>query len=396
MASLLARQQAEQWESFIVSMLQRLELDAKELARAKMHYDLLARQIAHKLHVADTDVHVVVQGSMRTQTTISPRGNAKFDLDIVVKLTGGAFDKLDSETFFSRFGDALRGLNDAAGDPKPKARCWRLDYAGEPFYFDVTPALPGSQIITGTDLRVRDPKTKWSPSNPEEFADWFCKIAGLCFSFESQMAKALVFDHAQVDPIPSTPVGIDDVLRRTVQLIKLHRDNYYYGSIVSDARKEAKPISVILVTLATHAYNDLWLTKRSAFASPIELVLELVEQLPKRIERLNGKHWVANPALPKENFAERWNEDGGLRAKEFAIWHEQLTSDLELLFNEDYNAKSEERIRRVFGRHGVDSWQASTKSSGLGVLGGLRKTVPAQPRSNPSSPTAVGSRNTLA
>ena len=396
MASLLARHQAEQWEGFIVSMLQRLELDEKERARAEMHYNVLAHQIANRLHVADTDVHIVVQGSMRTQTTISPRGNAKFDLDIVVKLTGGLFDGVDSETFFYTFGQALKGLNDAAGDPKPKPRCWRLDYPGEPFYFDVTPALPGSQAITGTDLRVRDPKTRWTPSNPEEFADWFCRISALRFGFESRKFEARTFDHAQIDPIPSSPVGIDDVLRRTVQLIKLHRDNYYYGSLVSDARKEAKPISVILVTLATHAYRDLWSKARNRFSSPIELALELVEQLPSRIERPDGKFWVANPALPQENFAERWNQDGGARAKEFATWHTQLTSDLELLFNEDYNSKSEQRIRRVFGQHGVDSWKASSGGMGTSVLSGLRATVPAQPRSNPSSPTPTGSKNTLA
>ncbi|WP_029048762.1 nucleotidyltransferase [Cupriavidus sp. amp6] len=395
-ASLVVRQQTQQWESFVVSMLKRLELDASELARAKAHYDILAQQLARKLDIADTDVHIVVQGSMRTQTTISPRGNAKFDLDIVVKLTGGLFDGTDSETFFARFGEALTGLNDSAGEPKPKPRCWRLEYTGEPFYFDVTPALPGSQLITGTDLRVRDPKTKWSPSNPEEFADWFCHIADLRFGFERRVMKGFALDHAQIDPIPSAPVEIDDVLRRTVQLIKLHRDNYYYGASISRERKEAKPISVILVTLATHAYQDLWMKDKSAFASPIELVLEIVDQLPHRIERANGKFRVANPALTRENFAERWNEDGGLRAKEFQSWHTQLTGDLELLFNEDYDSKSEQRIRSVFGQHGVDSWKASRATPAAGVLAGLRATAPAQPRSNPSSPMPVGSKNTLA
>ncbi|PLP96697.1 nucleotidyltransferase [Cupriavidus pauculus] len=395
MASLLARRQTAQWEEFIVSMLQRLELDKDEFQRATKHYKVLAQQIARKLDVADADVHIVVQGSMRTQTTISPRGNAKFDLDIVVKLTGGRFDGMDSETFFSDFGAALKGLNDAAGEPTPKPRCWRLNYPGEPFYFDVTPALPGSQAITGTDLRVRDPKTQWTPSNPEEFAEWFCDIAELRFGFERRKMEGIALDEARIDPIPTTPVRIDDVLRRTVQLIKLHRDNYYYGPLISKTRKEAMPISVILVTLATHAYQDLWTRARNSFASPIELVLELVEQLPNRIQRVNGKFWVSNPALPQENFAERWNQDDGLRASEFHTWHGQLTSDLELLFNEDYNSKSEQRIQRVFGQHGVDSWKASTKATN-GLLQSLRATAPTQPRSNPTSPTPVGSKNTLA
>ena len=84
--ALAARKEGAQWESFIVSMLQKLELSPSERAKAVKRYDELARHIARKLSVSDVDVHVVVQGSMRTQTTTAMWGNTKFDLDIVVKL----------------------------------------------------------------------------------------------------------------------------------------------------------------------------------------------------------------------------------------------------------------------------------------------------------------------
>jgi tRNA nucleotidyltransferase (CCA-adding enzyme) len=86
--TLQARQDRVQWENFIVEMLQKLELSQEERARATRHYEALGRHVAAKLGVSDTDAHVFVQGSMRTQTTVSPRGNQNFDLDIVVKLTG--------------------------------------------------------------------------------------------------------------------------------------------------------------------------------------------------------------------------------------------------------------------------------------------------------------------
>lgn len=389
--ALSARQQGKQWESFIIEMLEKLELSPEERERAKAHYGALSGHVARKLGIGENDVHIVVQGSMKTQTTISPRGNEKFDLDIVVKLVGPRFANIPhSEPFFQQFGDALKGI-EAAGDPKAKRRCWRLQYPWEPFYFDVTPALPDSREITGTDLRVRDPDTVWSPSNPEEFATWFCDIAEKRFPFQ-QERRRLVEARAQIDPLPDGQVGIDDILRRGMQLIKLHRDNYYRE--LPDHRKEAQPISVILVTLAGHAYNDLVTTRPRAFASPIEVVLELVVQLPKWIDRQTAEIRVPNPKHQRENFADRWNKDQGARDREFRIWHGQLMTDLEALFSEDYDKRSEQRIKSVFGQFGVDAWKASIQKPD--ALRGLVATAPAMAKTNPKGPNPVGKSPTLA
>lgn len=389
--SLQARQEGVQWETFIVEMLQRLELSPEERTRATKRYEVLGRHVAAKLGMSDTDAHVFVQGSMRTQTTVSPRGNQNFDLDVVVKLTGPRVHGItDSERFFQAFGLALQGIQDA-GDPKEKRRCWRLDYPGEPFYFDVTPALPDSWSLgVETDLRVRDPETRWSPSNPEEFADWFCNIANKRFSFHRGLREAVIKAETQVTPIPDTHVGIDDILRRGIQLMKLHRDNYYWN--LAKERKEAKPISVILVTLAGHAYDRMVTHEQTAYSSPIEVLLELVDRMPEGIGYDARGYRVSNPKLTTENFADRWNSVGSLRAEEFKNWHKQLSNDLEALFTEEYNKKSEARIRSVFGQYGVDAWKASMPSA----LQGLLAAVPGQPRSNPTTVRPQGSKNTLA
>ncbi len=395
-AALSARNESAQWEEFISSMLSKLELSETERQKAVKRYKDLAQHVARKLDVGATDVHVVVQGSMKTQTTTAMWGNTKFDLDIVVKLSSPRFSRLtSSEDFFQEFGRALNGVPDA-GEPKPKNRCWRLQYPGESFYFDVTPAIPLSSGITGTDLRVRDPKTVWSPSNPEEFAEWFCKIAEGRFPFQLKRLNYLAEARTQVDPVPSGRVGIDDILRRTVQLIKLHRDNYYRG--LADARQEGKPISVILVTLAASAYQDLLSKEAAQFSSAIEVALAVVESLPEYIGNSNGKFLVMNPALSGikgENFADRWNADGGLRSKEFTAWHQQLVADLDALFAEEHSKKDEKRVRGIFGEHGVEAWNNGLAAGG-GLFGGLLKTVPAEPRSNPQTPVPTGSRNQLA
>lgn len=396
-AILDARKDALQWEKFIIGMLSKLELPEEKRAKAIQKYEDLQKHIAKKLHVDETSVHVVVQGSMKTQTTIAMYGNTKFDLDIVVKLSSPKYANLgESEQFFQDFGESLKGV-DGAGEPSAKSRCWRLQYPHESFYFDVTPAIPTSHQFTGTELRVRDPETIWNPSNPEEFADWFCGIANKRFHFQEgvAVAKSMVLEDFKADPVPTEPIRIDDILRRTVQLLKLHRDNYYRGK--PDERRAAMPISVILVTLAATAYDEMVTKEKQAFTSAIEVALEVADRLPKYIQYVTGIYSVMNPALPTshgENFAERWNKDGGARKIEFYGWHTQLKKDLEALFSDEHTRRGEKNIQNVFGDHGVKAWRAGLHATG--ALGGLLGTLPAEPRSNPTRPIPAGSKDQLA
>ncbi len=385
------------WEQLIVSLLKRLELDAKDRADAEREYANLADYIATRLDIPRHDVDVFPQGSMRTQTTIRPRGTANFDIDIVVRLSGPKYQYPGSETMFEEFGRALHGREHLTGEPKPRRRCWRLQYPNKPYYFDVTPAVPDELRATGAALRVRDPDTKWSPSNPEEFAQWFCKRAELRFTFSQKEASTVVEARKSIDPLPNGPVGIDDILRRTVQLMKLHRDNFYHYA--DEKQKEATPISVIIVTLATLAYEELWRTRRTTMTSPIQVVLAVVEEMPNYIRQEGlGRYRIQNPELPTENFADRWNSDQGARAREFRRWHMRLEQDLEALLTDEYSKSTEDKLRSVFGETGVEAWRDSLQSAegASPLLGSLVAATGAQTR-NPSIATPLGRKtNTLA
>lgn len=395
--ALAARKENEQWEDFIAKMLVKLELPPGKRSAAIARYKQIGQHVARKMGIGENDAHVVVQGSMRTQTTIAGDGRENFDLDIVVKLCGPKFEGLnDSEQFFTEFGVALKGVPDA-GEPEPKNRCWRLNYPGEPFYFDVTPAIPLSEEIVGTDLRVRDPEKVWTPSNPQEFADWFCEIADKRFAFQERITKALSVDaRTVIDPVPQTKVPLDDVLRRLVQLMKLHRDGHYKN--LPKERRKARPISVILVTLAAHAYDEMATQERFKFGSALEVALEVINRMPKFIERRDGDSYVFNPAMRGavrgENFADRWNTGDRLPAREFDLWHDQLVTDLQALFSEDYSKRSEARIRAVFGEPGVKAWK-DTWPQAPAILSGLLSTAPSQ-NAEPKAPRRSGSRETLA
>jgi hypothetical protein len=395
------RSEAKQWESFIVSMLKKLELPEAKLRAAEYSYKKFGLHIAHKLGMATDDVHVVVQGSMRTQTTIAGDGRENFDLDVVVKLSGPRFTTLThSEDFFQMFGAALQGI-EGAGEPAEKNRCWRLPYPGEPFYFDVTPAIPMSTLITGTDLRVRDKKTVWSPSNPEDFANWFCAIAAKRFPFQMVAMDEAINMRSQIDPIPNAPVPLDDILRRLVQLMKLHRD--YHFKQQPDHIRETSPISIILVTLAGQAYDDIIQNQPYGLHSAIEVVMEIIARMPDFIDRRQEIR-VDNPAMPsrvKENFADRWNADGGARNKSFKTWHERLTQDLEALFSVGQSKAAEERVRAIFGETGVRAWKGSQEAAtpAIGapaILAGLKASSPSSASGQPQQPRKTGSRDTLA
>jgi hypothetical protein len=390
-ASLAARSEAQQWEELIASLLRRLELDESERRNAEADYAKLADRLAQKLDIPRHDVHIFPQGSMRTQTTISQRYPVNFDLDLVVKLTGPKYDSPDPELMFKAFGKALEGNESVTGTPEAKRRCWRLPYPGKSYYFDVTPAVRDQTRRAGSSLSVRDPDTRWAPSNPEEFAEWFCAHAAKSFPFQTLVRKSSVEARTTVTPLPDNQVGIDDILRRTVQLMKLHRDTLYWG--VDEKKKEVMPISVIIVTLAAKAYGDLVAYRSGEFKSPIEVVLALVEAMPKYIERRADGWRVENPKLDSENFADKWNTDDGARRAEFMRWHGKLEADLEALLHQSARMPSEDKIRGVFGTAGVEAWKASRPKAN--VLDGLIGSAAGLAKTNPDRPVNVGSSNTL-
>lgn len=393
--SLTVNNATQSWEELMGGLLRRLELPKEVRADAKDAYQRLGNQIAARLRLEHVDVQVYSQGSMRTQTTIRPRSNENFDLDIVVELPGHLYQyNPDPEVMFKDFGEALEGNESVTGVPEAKRRCWRLSYPGKPFYFDVTPAVPDPFRYTGAELRVRDPDTRWSPTNPKDYADWFCERADKRFPFQSLPRYEVFKARANVEPLPDEQIGIDDILRRAIQLMKLHRTNVYWNA--EDWRKAAQPISVIIVTLATHAFEHLYNSRRGSFTSAIEVVLAVVEDMPSYIDRLHGEFVVANPRLPTENFANKWNTDGGTRYREFSRWHKRLEEDLEALLLGDAKSADEARIRSVFGNDGVEAWKDRFKSESQGrsqgVLAGL---LAADTTRNLSTVVPSGSKGTL-
>jgi hypothetical protein len=261
---------------------------------------------------------ILPQGSFLLQTMIRPINEEdELDIDLVCKLekvqaswTQFALKKL--------VGDRLKAngiLNKLLKLPDGK-RCWTLQYAeSAKFHLDVLPsvvatgyrtilekAFSATELSDTNILGIRitdknDPKyttstnlQEWLKSNPFGYAIWFkdrCRI----LTDEIRMLSEAIqpVPKYQKDKLP---------LQRVVQILKWHRDMMFNGD-------EHKPISIIITTLASRAYNKE--------TDIIDALVNVVSKMRNHISDVNPytgakEKWVSNPVHLEENFADRWKQ----------------------------------------------------------------------------------------
>jgi hypothetical protein len=110
--------------------------------------------------------------------------------------------------------------------------------------------------------------------------------------------------------------AVRSTLQRLVQVLKWH----CYLDFADDI--DNRPPSILITTLAAHAYrgqDDLGVA-----------ILEVIDGMPNSITKCNGCWLVLNPAQPKENFADKWNEPNTAhRRQAFSGWLRRVQRDIE-------------------------------------------------------------------
>lgn len=321
---------------------------------------------------------VYLQGSFRLGTEIKPyseSNNADYDIDIVCRLKQ---HKNDSEAgdIKADVGDRLKqnGHYKRILDNEGK-RCWTLLYSeqdGYGFHIDVLPCVNeylGSEgrlslrdqiILNEVSQRTGNSKEyyshsisatnkdedgdySWTTSNPKGFAQWFFEKNKQQFNSIKVNRKQALFENYRDeglfeswDEVPD--IHVKTVLQRTIQLLKRHRDVRFSG-LDSESHK---PISIIITTLATRAYNSEETISESLSNIIRKLKYQLSSQLGGSfvfneavahdeydlIRRTKDGWYIGNPSNPDENFADRWHEDNNARAKAFFKWLEWAERDL--------------------------------------------------------------------
>jgi hypothetical protein len=321
-----------------------LQLTSTRYQQAVDRYEAVCKWLeADESVVAVFNPTMYPQGSMKIGTTVKPFGRDEYDLDFVCEfrlLVG----KLQSPLQLLKLLESrLREHEVYRSIFEMKNRCVRLNYANE-FHMDILPACPDFGV-GGSCLFVPDRKSlTWKHSNPKGYADWFesrCELAvKLLIESRRLMAKA--------EPIPPQEAAEEKaILKRVVQLLKRWRDIRY--------RREPKlaPISMVLTTMAAQAYGGEH-TVTEAMTSVLNNFIALIASSNPRV-------YVPNPANPKEDLSERWDDASQYRAfvdgvREFhKRWNEALAArgiqnvsqQLESLFGEPVTAALKKQARTL-------------------------------------------------
>ncbi|MFC0433393.1 nucleotidyltransferase [Kutzneria buriramensis] len=313
--------------------------------------------------LADTggeDWDIYPQGSFLTGTVIRPPTSCEYDIDLVcrhlVEKSSTTQDKLKELVggwLAEYHAFKLATQADEAPDKfLEKRRCWTFSYERLGFHLDVLPCIPDAELKTSphgillTDTKLRP----WQHGNPTGYATWFRNRSE---EMLTKIAKRAL--EANVADVPNWTVR--STLQRLVQVLKWHC-YLHFGTDVDD-----RPPSILITTLAAHAYQG-----QSNLANAL---LSVTQDMDSYIEKdTNGNYEVLNPAHPRENFTDKWNEaDTAHRQGKFRSWLDIARRDLELVYQHqgDGIPALVDRLGEVFERDVIvksaENWGADVRTT---------------------------------
>jgi P2-related tail formation protein len=341
-------------KGIIENIIETVDIDDAIYENAERRYkdigDWLGRQ---ESACANYGPHVFPQGSFRLGTVNRPlNGNEEYDLDLSCKLQEGISKGTHSQEMLKKLVgvevETYRQYRNIDEQKEEKHRCWRLNYKDQmKFHMDIVPCIPEEEhkrqsikaamikqgsidalagTVSGLTVAITDNRLpqyrsisgEWHISNPEGYARWFESRMELANQFLQK--RALALKAAVIDELPiyrwKTP------LQRCVQILKRHRDVMFTDNL------DAKPISIIITTLAAKAY--------SGETSVDEAIMNVINNIGALVS--NQKPRIPNPVNPSEDFADRWLTREGLNMRleqNFWLWLDQAKTDFGLIKSSD-------------------------------------------------------------
>lgn len=282
------------------------------------------------------DPQVHVQGSFGLGTVIPPISDEEhYDVDAVCEFRRLNKSQTTQQNVKKLLGDEMKlyaKRQNMNKPPEEHRRCWRLEYAdGAQFHMDVTPGLLNAAeqrallLSRGLDARFADTaiaitdidhhayrilSVDWPRSNPRGYLKWFLGRMEVIFE---QRKRELIRKGVRAGTEPIPVYAVRTPLQSAVMILKRHRD------IMFVLRSDERPISIILTTLAAHAYNGETKISDALFA-----ILNGMDRFIGKAA--DGSYAVANPSDPTENFADKWRKHPE-RAAAFFEWLDQARRD---------------------------------------------------------------------
>lgn len=241
-----AIQRRAQVFTILEEICQELEWTQTQFEKARNSYEAVADWLAGSSDPMLASLHVYLHGSGALGTSIKPIGRDEFDVDLISFILGLG-PKIAPARLKAAIGKRLREHAYYASILEEKKRCWRLNYAGD-FHLDISPTIANPNCMNGGEL-VPDRKLRdWHATNPRAYRTLFDERAALV----PQMTQSIIAaqrDAATTEPFPVRQ-SVKGTLRRTVQLLKRHRDLEFLH-----VQEEIAPISIIITTLAMRSYE---------------------------------------------------------------------------------------------------------------------------------------------
>lgn len=334
---------AKSHDDILEAMADALDIPPSKFEEAKRRYEAIGNWLDRpESTLAEYDPAISPQGSFLLGTVTRPlTDQEEYDVDLgcQLKATKAEFTQKSLKEAVG-YEVGLYAKAQSMAEPEEHRRCWRLNYAASAqFHMDIVPSLPDAQryqaellkhgyrdlaynaalsgqaiAITDNTLPHYEQRTDdWPQSNPLGYAAWFRDRMRFQLAVRKKAFAERERITASVDEIPDYKVKTP--LQRAIQLLKRHRDCMFAGDC------EHKPISIIITTLAAHAYNE-----EPTISGALQSILTGMDRY---IEDRGGTAWVANPVNPAENFADKWAEESRKRDN-FYRWLAQARQDFAL------------------------------------------------------------------
>ena len=354
-----------------------LDISDAQYEAAVKHYEAVGDWLSKDdSPIVVHDPQIYPQGSFRLGTMIKPYNDAdQYDIDLVCELKALKKENVTQKQLKDMVGDRLKENERYRKMLKEGKRCWTLKYADSArFHMDILPAILDDEInriarefganLAESAILITDRKLyNWQRSNPVGYAEWFKERMHIQFDAKRMLlAESL---RASVEDVPEYKVKTP--LQRTIQILKRHRDIMFQND------QDGRPISIIITTLAGHAYNNE--------ADLLDALQNIVNKMPGLIGRdEQGNALVANPVDVTdhpENFADKWRKHPELEVK-FHKWIQQVRVDLDAALRAGNFNDMIENLKPRFGDRIVneaDSRAFPTRSRSISAVAAVAPSI---------------------
>ena len=313
----------------LLGITEKLELSDTQLSNIEKSY----RAVGEWLNESETikqygKVTIFPQGSVGLGTVVKPI-NGEYDVDLVLYLDNASIPAKQLKQLVGnrlKENETYKRLLDDEGK-----RCWTLIYSDSlNYHMDILPTKKDISPVGFSGIK------SILATNKDEYGTYYFKStnpSGYLNWFLTKAKRIQLRDSYELKPLNEYPHKNN--LQKIVQLLKRHRDVYFDKKNITDDL----PISIIITTLAALAYEG----ETDLFNG----LYGVAHRMNLYVEDKNNITYVKNPVDPRENFAERWNENNN-KKRNYYMWQSDLVNDLKRIKSTN-STNLAMILQRVFG-----------------------------------------------